>query len=85
MRSQAQSSTEPSRAAHSVTTFTHVGDAMRECSATYLTLKSSVRSAAIIATTAVVSARNTAIEVRRADVCRRASRRCAPIAPAMAA
>jgi hypothetical protein len=83
--SQAHSSTEPSRAAHNVTTLTHVGESMRECSATYFTLKSSVSSAACMTTTAVVAARKTAIAVRRAEVCSRASRRTAPSAPAIAA
>src|SRR5690606_23461807 len=51
LSSQAHSRIEPSSAAHSVTTFTQVGEAMREVVATYDTEKSSVRSAACMTAT----------------------------------
>ena len=72
---------EPSSAAHKVTILTHSGEAIRECSATYCTEKSSVRSATSIVAIAVVRAKNTATAANRAEVCKRASRRRAPKIP----
>ena len=81
VNSQPQNMTEPSSADQSVTTLTQVGEAMRECSATYFTVKSSVRSATSISAIAVVIAMNTATAANRAEVCKRASCRTAPSTP----
>ena len=73
VRSHAQSSTEPSKAAQSVTILTHKGERALECSATYFTLKSSVKRAASITSTAVVVAKKAATAANRAEVCSLAS------------
>src|SRR5690606_14814471 len=83
-RSQAHSRMEPSRAAHIVTTFTQVGEAIRECAATYETLKSSVSRAVCMTTTPTEASRKPATADSRADVMRRASLRQAPIDPTTA-